>query len=123
MGKTPREAMQSLGTEWGRELIHPDIWVTAWSNYVFKIGAGYVVVDDVRFLNEINAVRNRNGIIVRVERPGQDETLFKDHVSEKEWRDAEYDHKLVNTGERESLRASLAQLLIEIDAKSFVPAE
>ena len=30
-GKSPRFAMQTLGTEWGRDLIGPDLWVNAWN--------------------------------------------------------------------------------------------
>src|SRR4051812_35641591 len=27
-GRSPRQMMQTLGTEWGRDLIHADIWIT-----------------------------------------------------------------------------------------------
>jgi hypothetical protein len=29
-GKTPRQMMQTLGTEWGRNLIDAEIWITLW---------------------------------------------------------------------------------------------
>jgi hypothetical protein len=70
-GKTPRHAMQTLGTEWGRNLITPDLWIRAWQNAVAKVPAGVpVVVDDCRFPNEAEAVRFAGGVIVRIERPG-----------------------------------------------------
>ena len=35
--KTPRYAMQTLGTEWGRNIIGENIWVNLWSNKVQDI--------------------------------------------------------------------------------------
>src|SRR6185312_10034709 len=70
-GKTPRWAMQSLGTEWGRNLIASDLWIRAWQKAVADVPAGVpVVVDDCRFPNEAQAVQDAGGIIVRIERPG-----------------------------------------------------
>src|SRR5688572_26446471 len=31
-GHTPRYAMQTLGTEWGRDLIHTNLWTLAWQH-------------------------------------------------------------------------------------------
>lgn len=70
-GKTPRWAMQSLGTEWGRELIGPDVWVNAWHRAVDNLPAHvHVVCDDVRFANEADAIRSRGGLVVLIERQG-----------------------------------------------------
>jgi hypothetical protein len=65
-GKTPRWAMQSLGTEWGRDLIDYDLWVDTEMDHV--AGNEAVVFDDVRFPNEEAAIRDRGGIIIRVVR-------------------------------------------------------
>lgn len=69
---TPRYIMQTLGTEWGRHTIHPDIWIryltrriTAPSNLNSDI-----VISDIRFDNEAIALRELGAKIVRVERPG-----------------------------------------------------
>lgn len=70
-GKTPRYAMQTLGTEWGRDLITQDLWIRAWQKAVDELSPGTpVVVDDCRFPNEAEAVRAAGGVIVRIERPG-----------------------------------------------------
>lgn len=68
-GRTPRHAMQTIGKEWGRDLIGPDLWVRAW-RASFDRAIGPVVVDDCRFPNEADAVLAAGGIIVRVDRPG-----------------------------------------------------
>jgi hypothetical protein len=70
-GKTPRHAMQTLGTEWGRDLIAPDLWIRAFNAALAKVPAGVpVVVDDCRFPNEADAILANSGILVRIERPG-----------------------------------------------------
>ncbi|MEQ9565485.1 MAG: hypothetical protein RLN85_06675 [Pseudomonadales bacterium] len=76
-GKTPRFAMQTLGTEWGREMISPDSWTNAWEeNHPY----GDVVCEDVRFANEADAVRSVGGIVVRILRGEDDEAIL--HPSE-----------------------------------------
>lgn len=68
--KTPRFAMQTIGTEWGRDTIATDLWLRAWQAGLDRVPAGVnVVVDDCRFPNEAEAVRAAGGIIVRIVRP------------------------------------------------------
>jgi hypothetical protein len=71
-GQTPRHAMQTLGTEWGRGLIHPDLWIMlARDRIVTAMAAGFnVVVDDVRFENEAALIRELGGYVVDVTRDG-----------------------------------------------------
>lgn len=52
---TARFLMQTLGTEWGRNLVHEDLWVQAWTRKTARYCLA-VVVDDVRRLNEYNAL-------------------------------------------------------------------
>lgn len=66
---SPRYAMQTLGTEWGRVLIAPDIWTRAWRRAAiaaFAEGAAGVVADDVRFPNEVDVLRSVGGVVVGV---------------------------------------------------------
>lgn len=81
-GRTPRHAMQALGTEWGRDMISPRLWVDVWSTRArAAILAGRsVVVEDVRFPNEVAAVRNLGGRVIYIARPGA--TVIAGHVSE-----------------------------------------
>ena len=68
---TVRKILQTLGTEWGRNLLHPDIWI----NYVLKDLPWYeehewpgVVITDCRFDNEAIAVRKAGGIVCHIRR-------------------------------------------------------
>ena len=74
-GVTPRHMMQTLGTEWGRNLIDGDIWVKAFA----RLNAGKcVIVPDVRFVNEADLVREHGVLIHLVGRGG----IEGNHVSE-----------------------------------------
>lgn len=81
-GQTPRWAQQTLGTEWGRELIGGDIWIRAWEVACSKIETP-IVVDDCRFENEVHAVRSGGGFVVRINGRASSITTGK-HISEQE---------------------------------------
>lgn len=70
-GKTPRYALQTLGTEWGRNLIGPDLWKNAaMSRAKIALANGQrVVFDDVRFDNEAVAIREMGGEIIELLNP------------------------------------------------------
>jgi hypothetical protein len=83
-GRTPRWAMQSLGTEWGRRLIADQLWVNVWRRSVEKALAANdkIVVDDVRFANEAKVIKELGGTLVRLERDG---CVPGTHASEREY--------------------------------------
>jgi len=64
---TPRMALQLMGTEAGRNVFHPDIWVASLLNRCNKRMEN-TVITDVRFKNEVAAIHQEGGIIVRVRR-------------------------------------------------------
>jgi hypothetical protein len=79
---TPRWAMQTLGTQWGRDLITPDLWTgIAACRIRAHLDAGdRVVVDDCRFENEAAAIRALGGRVVRLVGRGG---IPGDHASER----------------------------------------
>jgi len=79
-GRSPRHAMQTLGTEWGRDLIAPELWVDLWRARVAD-GAKYVV-EDCRFANEATAVAEAGGFIVRITCPWDGSASGAEHSSE-----------------------------------------
>lgn len=72
LGKSPRKLMQTLGTEWGRGLIHEDLWLLIAGRKINDLMAsGYhAVVTDCRFENEAAYIRNQGGVIWHIERNG-----------------------------------------------------
>jgi len=70
-GVTPRQIMQTLGTEWGRDCIHPDLWLRVADRALERTadhGHPGIVISDVRFDNEAAFVRDRGGSVVHIRR-------------------------------------------------------
>jgi hypothetical protein len=67
-GKTPRFAMQTLGTEWGRKTISDSLWVDVCIQKALR--TQHAVISDVRFNNEAEAILENGGFIIQVIRPG-----------------------------------------------------
>lgn len=56
--------MQTVGTEWGHDMIHRDLWVKVVEQKIRQVrreGATGVVVSDVRFDNEADFIRDWHG--------------------------------------------------------------
>ena len=93
---TVRKLIQLLGTECGRNIIHPNIWVNALfadynvDSYVTKqdikdfdleeekynLRSSWIITD-VRFENEAQAIKDRGGIVIRVNRPFKRGTIVR----------------------------------------------
>ena len=98
IGKTVRELLQGVG-QGLRDAIDPNLWIKVlfantenWSNYI---------IADVRYPNEVYAIKKRNGVLIRIDRKGagagnhSSETALDDY---KEW-----DVHIENNGSLESL--------------------
>lgn len=113
---TIRQFLQKFGTEVGR-VIDPDIWIkTTFRDYECirnlhpeKDKNFYnLVISDVRFPNEIEAIRNKEGIVIKVTRNGVEsagnhssETILDDYT--------DWDYVIENN-------KSLYDLALEIEA-------
>jgi hypothetical protein len=72
LGRSPRHAMQTLGTEWGRHQIAEELWCDIFRRRAkqWLLDGHPVVTDDCRFENEVKVVRDLGGEIWRVSRQG-----------------------------------------------------
>lgn len=75
IGATSRWLQISLGTEWGREQVDPDIWANAWR--IAADAAQWPMNDSVRFPNEESSVRARDGKTILIRRKGAGPAAFK----------------------------------------------
>jgi hypothetical protein len=64
---TPRWVLQNWGTEVCRNGFHDDIWIASLENKL-RNSTDDVVISDCRFPNEIQAIKQSGGIVVRVVR-------------------------------------------------------
>jgi hypothetical protein len=76
---TPRWILQQWGTEVCRNAFHDDIWIASLENKMRKT-TDNIVISDVRFPNEIKAIHNAGGLVVRVKR-GPEPEWYEDAVN------------------------------------------
>jgi hypothetical protein len=117
-GRAPRYLLQTLGTEWGRELVHPDLWVYIVKSEVERRRATNcrgVVISDVRYDNEADYVRNAGGQIWLIVRTWK--LLVREHSSERGIATHGPDRGLLNDGTIEDLRARVDLLIEQLEAK------
>lgn len=71
LGQSPRHLMQTLGTEWGRDIISPTMWIDLLmlkATHAIR-ESRHVVVSDVRFDSEAAAIKQQGGVIWEIVRP------------------------------------------------------
>jgi hypothetical protein len=134
---TPRYALQTLGTEWGRDC-YSNVWieygiraakrVLEGDAYSERAGAmrhcsrmkdpASVVFSDLRFWNEVVAVREAGGMMVRITRPGFSGAVgISGHASEAEQKsipDSAFDALLDNSGTFDHLYKQIDALVSKI---------
>ena len=82
MGKTPRHAMQMLGTEW-RDLIDTDMWSNIFTKRVESGEVGdRIVCSDFRFPHEARVLEALGAHTYRIVRPDATDDAAATHVSE-----------------------------------------
>ena len=108
-GKTPRHAMQTLGTEWGRDCLGKDFWARLLVRRLTGHAAHYVV-EDVRFLNEAKAIKDLGGVIIRLNRLVAD-VVRDPHYSELEMADIVPVYRIKNDGTITDLEWELDKVL------------
>lgn len=83
LGRSPRYLAQTLGTEWGRQLVHPDIWlllmIQSWEA-ARNSACPRMVISDIRFDNEAQKVLDLGGTVWKVVR---ETNPIEEHVSER----------------------------------------
>lgn len=109
---TPRHLMQTLGTEWGRTCVHPDVWLQCWQTTATRyIKSGTpVACDDVRFPNEAELIRSLGGELWLVERSSARRST--EHASEGGLDNFPvFDRRIVNDGSLLDLYQQVRQIL------------
>lgn len=137
---TPRWILQYWGTEVCRKGFHDDIWIASLENKI-RNSRDNIVISDCRFPNEIKAIKNAGGKVIRVTRGGNPEwyqdalnvnagrgnmswMLSKDklqklgiHASETAWVGTEFDAVLDNNGSIDDLYKEIKNL-VQLDLAS-----
>lgn len=107
-----RAYLQDFGTAM-RDHVDKKVWVNSALDRAERIIMNTyrpVTITDVRFQNEVDAIREREGVLIRIERPGVD--AVNSHVSEHEWRATEPDAVIVNDGSLDDLYRKVTETLL-----------
>ncbi len=117
LGASYRLLMQTLGTEWGRQLISPDLWVRIAAEAVAEARRqqSHVVISDVRFANEAEWILGLGGRLVLITRNGSDAPPpVRDHVSEHGVQQLLTEHHIANDGSLATLYDQVDRLVTEL---------
>lgn len=115
-GRSGREVMQFIGTG-GFRTITDDVWIAylvKHARIMARYGVDLVIVSDVRFRNEADALRSLGATIIKVKRDQVDGPLnegIPGHVSELEQDSIDADVEILNNGTIEELKFALRRLL------------
>lgn len=102
-GLSPRMLMQTLGTEWGRESLHEDLWLRVLQAKIDRdfVDFDYIIIPDVRYNNEGEYINN---MVVHVTRPFTPDV--SEHTSEDGVSEYLIDVEVVNDGGLDELAAA-----------------
>lgn len=118
---TPRELLQFIGTDLFREKLNPNIWVNSLmceykktirkTTPTFESVTTYPdwIITDVRFQNEFQAIKDRGGITIRVNRPQLPNC--DNHLSETDLDSVIFDYTIDNNGTIEELIKKVQKVL------------
>lgn len=108
--QTPTHAMQTLGKEW-RDTISDKLFSDRWADKV-RLNKN-VVADGMRYNDEVATLRELNGYLVNIFRPGLREVTG--HPAENQ--DLDYDKCIINDGTLLDLYAKLEDMMNELTQK------
>lgn len=137
---TPRYVLQHWGTEVCRGAFHDDIWIASLENKL-RNTTDNVVITDVRFPNEISAIHNSGGTVIRIKRGPDPEwlaaaesfnrgpvnnmtwSLSKEHIrrlgihaSEYSWAGGDIDFTVVNDSSVDDLFSQLNGIIKNLES-------
>lgn len=140
---TPRWILQHWGTEVCRKAFHDDIWIASLEHKLLS-SSDNIVISDVRFPNEIKAIHNAGGKVIRIKR-GPDPEWYQDavnmnqgrsnmswlisktriedlgiHSSETAWVGGDIDHTVTNDGSIDDLFSQLRNQVSDLPVATEV---
>lgn len=114
LGKSPRELLQLLGTEWGRGMVNADLWLLLAEQNLHSLancfpGSRGIAISDVRFENEAAFIRQHGGVVIHILRP--DAEAVRSHSSEAGIAISDNDLVIHNDGDLVDLLAHVDDVL------------
>ena len=122
LGRSPRELLQTLGTEWGREYVAADLWLRVAARRIDRIKASPpclhvagIVVSDIRFENEADWLREQGGQVWHIKRKtgNQLDSQAAAHSSEQRILSKAAEPRIYNFGTLDNLYEEVTDTLKE----------
>jgi len=130
LGKSPRQLMQTLGTEWGRQQVNGDLWMAIAESRILAMEPApnfrlAIAVTDIRVQNEARWIRSLGGRVWNIDRPAA--AGVNARVSELGLPDDLVDCTVPNLGTIEQfhneLRIAIYRNFADRGAPAFTPPE
>ena len=102
-----RRLLQVFGSEVGREMIDPQIWIEITMHGIKK--SADIVISDVRFKNEAEEIKYQGGEVWRITKATGE--YIDTHRSETELDEWTFDHYIPNNGTLDDLRREVKELM------------
>lgn len=107
---TNRELLQRFGTEVGRS-ISPTLWVDAL--FTGYSGDDHWIIPDVRFPSEAEAIKDRGGIIIRVDRETSSNDTHPSEVALDNY--GGFDYRIDNNNDIEHLIDKVKEIMSQLN--------
>lgn len=109
IGKTPRQILIDLGTPAIRDRVYDETWVKLLTRS--KHDSDFVIVTDLRFPNELKAIRDVNGYTVRIDRPSipKDDDIADSAMNDVE--DSAWFSIITNDGNLDKFKGQVCEVL------------
>lgn len=121
IGKSPRQLMQLLGTEWGRNMVHDQLWLLLAQQHIAnqlecdQSRYSGIVIRDVRFENEAQWIRSQGGYVVHILRPDAQQVAA--HSSETRLHVRDNDTVIHNDAGLDEFHSELRSLMIYLQRR------
>ena len=106
-----RQLLQYFGTEIMQKYFGKRVWI----NSTMQNRSEYTIISDLRFIEEYNAVKEKKGVVIYINRPNYE---FGQHASEREMKELlendKYDFIIDNNGSIEDLFNQVKELVNDI---------
>lgn len=93
---SPRKMLQHLGQIMGREILYEEVWIDVLKRSLKQSKCEVAVITDVRHINEVNFVKDNNGILLKMHCPYNIHATKTKHISAQDIPTEYVDHNIVN---------------------------
>jgi hypothetical protein len=109
-----RRLLQVLGTDFGRKMLGDDVWINIALSGIKS--EDKIVVSDVRFPNEAEAIKKLGGTVWRINR--HNHTAVNNHTSERAMDNYMFNYVIYNDGTLDELSDEVFMLAKELNLGS-----